>query len=274
MLAASVTSSLTASTSNPLRAISSAAASPFAQSRDPSRTRIRFSASWRETSRPMPRFPPVTRAVSGAGMAVSLASQTPHKPWRRAIAWANQNQPSANGTKKLNVIASDQSPLVGEIDRDAGADGESAQRRRLRICGGRRRIRGPVAHPFVGLRVGSGVAEALFVGDERHALAGDPVENERRALARAPSGRRHRECDRFLAHAAFLFLERRPHERARRSRAPLRSPAPPRSPRAPGCTLRIDDALAEHGGEDRNVIELRQAPRPRRDRSRFWRCAD
>ena len=36
----------------------------------------------------------------------AVGAQTPQRRWRRAIAWANQNQPSANGTMKLNVIAS------------------------------------------------------------------------------------------------------------------------------------------------------------------------
>src|SRR5271157_2696409 len=67
MLAASVTSSETASTASPSRARARAAASPFAGSREARSTRIPLSESWRQTSKPMPRLAPVTRAIGDDG---------------------------------------------------------------------------------------------------------------------------------------------------------------------------------------------------------------
>ena len=132
----------------------------------------------------------------------------PHRPCRRAIAWANQNQPSANGTKKLTVIAS------ARVRSSARLIVTLAPTAKARNGGGSETGGGPPASREGRSRTHSSVFELVpasrrfvLVGDERDALAGEPVENERRALARAPPGRRHRERDRFLAHAAFLFLE-------------------------------------------------------------------
>src|SRR3989442_534370 len=63
MLSGSVTSSWHGRTPPPCPVRAAAARSPLAASRDPSTTLQPRRASWRQTSRPIPRFAPVTRAT-------------------------------------------------------------------------------------------------------------------------------------------------------------------------------------------------------------------
>src|SRR6187200_668869 len=77
MLSSSVTSSWTALAFSPS---SRATSSPVARSREPITTRWPRSASWRATSRPMPRFPPETSATR------SIAQLSPWMQGRAEVA--------------------------------------------------------------------------------------------------------------------------------------------------------------------------------------------
>src|SRR5271166_2459697 len=249
MLAASVTSSETASTASPSRAIARAAASPFAGSRAARSTRIPLSESWRQTSKPMPRLAPVTRAIGDDGRMA------------RASAADRLNRDAGVGGRFADRTPALEFGGEGGLFLFPGADRiraeHEAQRRIVAFDRGDHGLRRPggiaglLAATLLCAPVVPGAGEGIRPGSLCPEAESGPVHSDGVAEADAPknqsSHHRHRYRSDWMSAAPMSYNTRRPNARALAARCANRGEADGAQGRLDTAT-RMADADFSSGG--------------------------